>query len=117
MEILGLSPYIVAIFVAALGVACTNIVGWLKSESKFNIKRSLSSAIIGLPVALIFVATELKIVASANVSELEVMIIIAGLISQVAGFDILVKNSAKLITKVNTSPSVAILPDVTLPSD
>lgn len=99
MEILGLSPYLAAIFIAIVGITATNVVAWLKKLDGFSIRSAVASSIIGLPTALIVVATELKVLASVELPELEATIIVSGLIAQVAGFDILIKNGFKAAGK------------------
>lgn len=99
MEILGLSPYIAAIVIAAIGVAATNLVGYLKSDGAFKPKKTVASVLIAVPVAILLVATELSVITIEAGNELAQLIIFIGLVAQVAGFDTFVKNAKAIVKK------------------
>lgn len=99
MDIFGLAPFVAAIVFACIGIGATNTVAWLKSEKAFNPRNVAASAIIGFPTAVIIIGTELQVLARVELTELEIGLTIIGLIAQVAGFDILAKNGAKVIKK------------------
>ncbi len=98
MDILGLSGIHAALVITALGIAATNIVGWLKSEEGFNPRHVAASAVIGLTVGLFTVATELGAI-KTGLGELEQLVIFIGLVGQIAGFDYFAKKGVNAIKK------------------
>ena len=95
MDIFGLSGYEGALLITILGIAAATIVGWLKGSKPFAPRQVAASAIIGFVVSIQVVVIQLQ--AIGTVDELSALAIIAGLIAQVAGFDALLKNSAKAV--------------------
>lgn len=98
MDILGLSGTQTALLITVIGVAATNLVGWLKSENSFDPRKTASSVIIGLTVGLFTVATELNAIKS-SLGELEQLIIVVALVGQIAGFDYFTKKGITAIKK------------------
>lgn len=98
MDILGLTGTQAALLITVLGVAATNLIGWLRSEDSFDLRKTASSIIIGLTIGLFTVATELNAIKS-TLGELEQLIIVAALIGQIAGFDYFTKKGIKAIKK------------------
>lgn len=95
--VLGLEPYVAAVIIAFIGVAATNVVGWLKSDGAFNPRKVAASVIISIPASLLFVATELSVIQIPDGNGLAGLIVFTGLVAQVAGFDTLVKNAKTII--------------------
>jgi len=81
-----------------LGISATNIVGWLKSDSSFDLRKTASSVIIGLTIGLFTVSTQLSAINTA-LGELEQLIVVVGLIGQLAGFDFFLKKGITAIKK------------------
>jgi len=98
MDIFGLDPYVAAIVIAVIGVALTNTVGWLKNDKVFLPRKVAASALIAVPASVLFVATQLQAIGNVEAG-LTTLIVVVGLIAQVAGFDTLVKNAKAIIKK------------------
>ena len=88
-----------AIVIAIAGIGLTNVVGWLKSGETFNPRNVATSVLIGFPASILFVATELQAMSAVDAAGLTGLIIIVGLLAQVAGFDTLVKAVPKIAAK------------------
>lgn len=99
MNIFGLEPYLGAIIIAAAGIAASTIFGWLQGSSAYDPRKAATSILIAIPASLIFVATELQVITIPEDGGLTALIVVAGLIGQVAGFDTLVKTAKAIITK------------------
>ncbi len=98
MEIFGLDPYIAAIVIAVIGVTLTNVIGWLKNDKTFQPRKVAASVLIAVPTAIIVVGTQLQAIGNVEPG-LTALIVVIGLIAQVAGFDTLIKNTKALIKK------------------
>ena len=105
MNVFGLDPYIGAILIASIGIGLATVVGWLSNEGVYNPRKVATSVLIGFPAAIIVVATELQVIVLPDDGGLTGLIVVAGLIAQIAGFDMLVKTGNKVIQKSRVKTS------------
>jgi len=105
MNVFGLDPYIGAILIASIGIGLATVVGWLSNEGVYNPRKVATSVLIGFPAAIIVVATELQVIVLPDDGGLTDLIVVAGLIAQIAGFDMLVKTGNKAIQKSRVKTS------------
>lgn len=105
MNLFGLEPYLGALVIAVIGIAAATVFGWLsKPEASFDPRKVAASVIIGFPAATIVVATQLQaVVLPTGDGGITALLVVVGLIAQVAGFDTLVKTGAKAITTARNS--------------
>lgn len=103
MNIFGLEPYLGAIVIAIIGIALATVFGWLSKVGPYEPRKAATSVLIGFPAAIIIVATELQAITLPEDGGLTGLIIIVGLIAQIAGFDMLVKTGKEIITTKTTT--------------
>ncbi len=96
MEIFGLSPVLATIMIVSVGVTLQNILGWLKESESFDVKRSAGSAIIAFVVGITVIGPQIEALHDSMLTDISELIIAAGLIASVAGFDTLTKNVLKI---------------------
>jgi hypothetical protein len=99
LELFGLEPYLGAILIAGIGVGITTVFGWLEGGAKYDPRKAATSTLIAIPTALIIVATELSAITLPDDGGLTALIVVAGLIAQVAGIDMFAKTTGALIKK------------------
>lgn len=99
MEIFGLTPVQATILIVALGVTLQNVLGWLKSSESFDVKSSTASAIIAIVAGITIIGPQIEALHNQMLSDLSELVIAAGLIASVAGFDTLTKNVLKIAGK------------------
>lgn len=98
MQVFGLEPIILAILITAAGTSLSVILGWLKSDSSFNVKQVVASALIAFVVSAQLVIAQLELL-PPETSDLALGAILFGLIAQVAGIDSLAKSAVKAAVK------------------
>jgi hypothetical protein len=100
MEVFGLEPYLGALVIAIIGISAATIFGWLGTTGAYDPRKVAASVLIGFPAAIIVVATELSVITiPEGDGGLTALIVIVGLIAQVAGFDTLIKTAKTIISK------------------
>ncbi len=99
LELFGLAPWAGAVLIAGIGVGITTIFGWLEGSGKYDPRKAATSTLIAIPTSLIIVATELQAITLPNDGGLTALIVVAGLIGQVAGIDMFAKTGKNIITK------------------
>jgi hypothetical protein len=99
-EPFGLEPYLGAIVIAIFGIAAATVFGWLSTTGKYDPRKAATSVLIGFPTAIVVVATELSVITIPTTDGgITALIVVVGLIAQVAGFDSLVKTAKAIVTK------------------
>lgn len=101
MEILGLTGIQAAVFITVVGLALTNLVGWLKNPEAFKPRLVAASAILAAIVTLPIVSLTIGKLPD-DMTELEQFAFIATYLGQVAGFDALAKGFNKIRVKART---------------
>lgn len=99
MDMFGLSPVFATIVIVVLGVTLQNILGWLKSKEKYDIKSGIASAIIAFVVGIIIIGPQIESIQDQTLSDLAKLVMFASLIASIAGFDTLTKNALKIANK------------------
>ena len=95
MEILGLNPIYVVIGATALGVVLRVVLGWAKSGSSFNPKKTISTLISGFFSGIVLVSGIIfEIPATAD--QQTVLVLIVGSVSAVMGADAAVRTAGKI---------------------
>lgn len=93
-----MSPIMAAIILPALGIAFSNILGWLNSGQKFDVKASIKSAILAIfttiPTAVITLTA-----LPESMTDLQQIAFVATYIGQAGGFD----QFGKSLNKVRAS--------------
>lgn len=98
MQIFGLDPVIATIIFTIIGLSIQNILGWLKSETGFNVRNAVASAIIAFFTSVVAVGSVIGALPD-NTDPLPMMLTIITVIGTVAGLDSLIKNGAKAAIK------------------
>jgi len=98
MQVFGLEPIAATLLFTSIGLVLQNVVAWLKDAEAFNIRKSAASGIIAFFGSSIVVGGIVGGIPD-TVDPLVMYTTIAGAIAVVAGFDTLIKNGAKAITK------------------
>ena len=102
MDVFGLSPVVATLVIVSVGVTLQNILGWLKSHERFNIRSALASTIIAFVVGITIIGPQIEAIQIQMLSELSELTIVASVIASIAGFDILTKNMFKIANqKIN----------------
>jgi len=96
VEVFGLSPVLATISIVFTGVALQNILGWLKTKGEYDIRSAAASAIIAFVVGITIIGPQIEIIQDQMMSDLSELIIVAGLVASIAGFDTLTKNVFKI---------------------
>lgn len=102
MQIFGLDPIVAAIIITAIGVSLSVLLGWLKNKEPFNIRQGIASGVIAFVVSMQLVIAQLSVL-PAELPELVVGGIFAGLVAQIAGIDSLAKSAAQAVQKARKS--------------
>lgn len=104
MDIFGLTPVQAAIILPLAGIALSNILGWLDSGKKFNVKLSVKSGILAIFTTIPVAIVALQALPS-NLSDLETLAFVATFVGQAAGFDHIGKkaNSIRKASKANAN--------------
>ncbi len=98
MQIFGLEPIVIAIFITIAGVALSVTLGWLKGTKGFNLKQVVASALIAFVVSIQLVIVQLGLIPD-GIADLALGTILFGLIAQIAGIDSLAKSAVKAAAK------------------
>jgi len=98
MDVFGLDAVTATLVFTGVGLVLQNVVGWLKNSEGFDIKKAAASGIIAFFGSVIVVGGVIGSIPD-DASELIQLTTIAAAIATVAGFDTLIKNGAKAITK------------------
>ena len=98
MDILGLDPVLATLVFTGVGLGLQNIVGWLKDKESFDIRKAAASGIIAFFGSSLVIGGVIGAL-PADADPLSIYSVIATSIATVAGFDALLKNGAKAVTK------------------
>ena len=103
MDIFGLTGVQAIIAIAVSGVVLQNVVGWLKGAESFDIRQAAASGIIAFFAGLLVVGPQIELIPD-DITEEGKFLLFIGLVAQIAGFDILIKNGAKAVLSKVRNP-------------
>lgn len=98
MNILGLEPVVATIVITAIGIGIQVGLGVLQSNSAFDPRKLVASAIISVFTAFAIVEPVVSAIPD-NADQLAQFSLFVGTIAAVAGIDTLVKNTGGAILK------------------
>lgn len=88
-----------ALAIAAIGVLAYTVLGWLKNDDSYSLRKASSSAIIAFILGAPLVAAEMSVINWGAVDGYLAIIVVFGLIAQIAGIERYVKNAADIVKK------------------
>jgi len=91
-----------ALAIAAIGVLAYTVLGWLKSDDSYDPRKSSASAIIAFVLGAPLVAAEMSVIDWAAADSNLAIIVVFGLIAQIAGIDRYVKSAVDVVRKRNS---------------
>ena len=97
MEIFGLSAVVATIVIVYVGVVLQNFLGWLKTYEDYDIRNAIASAIIAFVVGISIIGPQIENMQNQMLSELSEFTIAASLVVSIVGFDMLTKNTLKIV--------------------
>lgn len=104
MDVFGLPIVEGALLLGLIGVVLTIALGYFNQSNKVDWKKVGKTGIITFFIAVPLIATQLGAMAQGTEAWQE-LIIIFGLLAQIAGIDYTIKKSAKLLAKESTTPT------------
>lgn len=97
MEILGLTVVQASLFLAVLGIALTNLLGYFNSEDRINWKKIGATSVIAFIITVPIIANQLG---ALNITgDWEQLVVVFGIIATVSGIDFITKKGASLVMR------------------
>ena len=92
LEVLTSTAFLDALILTVVGIVLYNVVGWLKNTGKFELRKVASTSLIAFVLSLPIIMTQLSLIDLSEAGELAVVLVIFGIIAQVAGIEKTVRN-------------------------